>query len=118
MALEKFNYQANKSYKDGIEFNTLVTEFESGKEQRRAKGLPRRIFTLEFEKSTTTSSEAQAIWDFFVARKGKFEPFLWDYTNADGVTEELTVRFDQDTLDRDVFFNVMYSHGLKLIEVI
>lgn len=118
MALPKFNFSYNRSWKDGIQYKTLVTQFESGKEQRRSKGSPRRKFTLQFDKATTTSDDAQDIWDFFCARKGKYEKFLWDYEKPDGTIEEVTVRFDTDMLERDVFMETIYSHGLTLIEVI
>lgn len=118
MALHKFDFSYKRAYQDEIVYNTLVTKFENGKEQRRAKGSPRRKFYLEFDKANTTSSDAQAIWDFFVARKGKYEAFLWDYTKADGSTEEVKVRFNHDNLKRDVFMDLLYEHGLEFIEVI
>ena len=118
MALAKFTWQANRAWQDGIKFNTLITQFESGKEQRRSKGLPRRIFRLQFEKQNLSKNDAQEIWDFFVARKGRYEAFLWDYQKADGTIEEVTVRFDMDVLERDVFMGIIYSHGLTFIEVI
>ena len=69
MALPKFTWKANRAYQDGIVFTTLISQFESGKEQRRSKGLPRRTFRLEFEKSMTTSNDAKEIWDFFLLRE-------------------------------------------------
>lgn len=118
MALQKFDFNYKRAYKDEIRFNTLITQFENGKEQRRTKGSPRRKFYLEFDKANTTSSDAQAIWDFFNARKGRYESFLWDYTHADGTVEEVEVRFDHDNLKRDVFMDILYEHGLVFKEVI
>ena len=118
MALEKFDFSYNRAWQDGIKYNTLVTQFESGKEQRRFKSLPRRKFQLNFEKQNMTNTEAQNIWDFFKARKGRYGSFLWDYKKSDGTVEEVTVRFAQDELNRDVFMETLYNHGLKLIEVI
>lgn len=118
MALTKFNFSFNRAWKDSIRFKTLITQFENGKEQRRAKGLPRRVFKLKFEKATTKNSDAQDIWDFFVARKGRFEAFLWDYPKPDGTFEEVKVRFDMDVLERDAFLTAIYTHGITLIEVI
>lgn len=116
--MEKFQFSHNNEWTDGIKFKTLVTEFEGGKEQRRTKGLPRRFFRLNFEKSTMTSDHANYIYNFFVARKGKTETFLWDYEKDDGTIEEVTVRFDQDELERTVFMNYIYRFGLKMIEVL
>lgn len=118
MALPKFDFKYNNAWEDEIRFNTLVTQFESGKEQRRAKGLPRRVFRLTFEKATTKNDDAEQIYQFFVARKGRFEPFLWDYPRSDGTVEEVTVRFDTDILNRQAFMQLMYSFGLTFIEVI
>ena len=118
MALPKFTWKANRAYQDGIVFTTLISQFESGKEERRSKGLPRRTFRLEFEKSMTTSNDAKEIWDFFVARKGRFEAFEWDYEHEDGTIETVKVRFNTDTLTREVFMNIIYRFGLQFIEVI
>ena len=118
MALPKFTWEANRAYQDGIVFNTLISQFESGKEQRRSKGLPRRTFRLEFEKSKTTSNDATEIWDFFVARKGRFEAFEWDYKKDDGTVETVKVRLNSDALTREVFMNIIYRFGLQFIEVI
>jgi len=98
--------------KEGIQFNNLITEFESGKEQRRVKGAPRRTWKLRFKKDQVDADE---IWDFYVARKGTFEPFEWT-SPIDGKT--YTVRFAQDNLQRSVLWKVLYDFGLDLIEVI
>lgn len=118
MALEKFDFKYKKAWQDEIEFNTLVTKMESGKEQRRSKSLPRRKFILEFEKTTNYNSDAQAMWDFFVERQGKFEPFYFDYEKADGSVEEVKVRFNSDAFSREAFLTKAYSFGLELIEVL
>lgn len=98
--------------KEGIQFNNLITEFESGREQRRAKGVPRRTWKLTFKKD---QADADAIWNFYVARKGTFEPFSW-ISPIDGKT--YNVRFMQDSLERSALWKVLYNFGLDLIEVI
>lgn len=118
MALQKFDFEYKNAWQDDIRHKTLVTQFESGKEQRRSKGPARRVFKLQFDKTTNYNNDAQAIWDFFCARKGRFEKFLWDYEKADGTVEEVTVRFDEDNLSREVFLTKAYSFGLTLIEVL
>ncbi|MFW5916456.1 MAG: DUF2460 domain-containing protein [Bacteroidota bacterium] len=116
--MEKFDFSYNRAWKDGIRYRTLISKMESGKEQRRGKGVGRRRFKLTFEKDTITSDDAQDIWDFFIARKGRLESFLWDYKKPDGSVEEVTVRFDMDFLERDAFLDLVYEHGVTLIEVI
>lgn len=118
MALAKFDFEYKNAWQDEIGFKTLVTKMESGKEQRRSKGLPRRKFTLEFDKTTNYNNDAQAMWQFFVNRKGKFEPFLFDWEKPDGSIEEVKVRFNTDSLSRENFLTKAYSFGLELIEVL
>ena len=118
MALAKFDFEYKNAWQDEINFKTLVTQFESGKEQRRSKRPPKRRFVLEFDKTTNYNNDAQKMWEFFIDRKGKLEPFLFDYIKPDGTIEEVKVRFNTDALNRDVFLNKAYSYGLELIEVI
>jgi hypothetical protein len=118
MALAKFDFEYKNAWQDEIGYNTLVTKMESGKEQRRSKRPPIRRFVLEFNKTTNYNDDAQAMWDFFVARKGKYEPFIFDWEKPDGSVEEVTVRFAQDTLSREAFLDKAYSYGLELIEVL
>ena len=118
MEPKKFDFPYNRAWEDGIRYDTLITQFESGKEQRRAKGLPRRIFHLTFEKAASRNDHAEEIYQFFVARKGRFEAFLWDYPKSDGTVEEVKVRFDTDMLSRKVFLDEIYSFGIDLVEVI
>jgi len=76
------------------EFKTLVSKFENGAEQRRAKwSSPRRQWTLKF--NNRTLAESQAIQSFFSDRKGTLESFDWVNHN-DG--EVYTVRFNADAL--------------------
>ena len=97
---------------ESIHYRTLITEFESGKEQRRSKGTPRRRWSLKFRKDQV---DADAIWSFYVARKGAYQAFTW--TNpVDGVTHR--VRFADDNLTRQVFWRLCYEYGITFLEVI
>lgn len=95
-----------------IHFNTLITTFETGREQRRSKGRPRRTWTLRFRRDEVDANE---IWDFYVARQGAFEQFLF-VSPLDNKT--YNVRFADDNLSRDVLWRAVYNFGLTLIEVI
>lgn len=60
---------------ESISFRTLMTEMEDGLERRRAKwsyGL--RSYSLRLYAITDTAMNS--IWDFFIARKGAYDPFL------------------------------------------
>jgi len=111
--MERFIWPCDPSQiTESIQFRTLITLFESGREQRRSKGTPRRRWTLRFRKDQV---DADAIWSFYVDRRGAYEAFLW--TNPiDGRT--YTVRFEQDILSRTVMWKVLFEYGLSLIEVV
>lgn len=103
---------------EAARFLTLVTSFEGGREQRRSKTeLPRR-WVLDFEKQTMTTQQAKEIREFFEARRGRYEPFEWDYVDDEGETETVVVRFDTDTLDRTEEYETVYRFRLPLVEVI
>ena len=62
--------------KDSVKYETLITTYESGKEQRRTKiSTPQRAFNMRFSKALITDGTADGIWNFFKARKGKGEGF-------------------------------------------
>ena len=57
-------------------WDTLIHTMDSGAEQRRQKSLyPRFNVTLSFY--GLIASEAQTLWDFYMARKGAFESFYF-----------------------------------------
>lgn len=58
------------------EYRTLITEFDSGAEQRRAKWL-RPKYHLQLTYSALLSSEADALWNFYSARSGALESFSY-----------------------------------------
>lgn len=57
-------------------WDTLITPFDSGAEQRRQKSLYPR-FNARFRLNALESANAQTIWSFFMARKGSFESFYF-----------------------------------------
>lgn len=117
LAYPIFDFSFNRDYTQEIIFKTTVVQFENGAEQRGSKTLPRRRFTLQFEK---LKDKADIIWDFFVARKGKFEPFIFRKRNkiTGNVEEDILVRFDIDTLSQQAFYDTIATFGLTMIEVI
>jgi len=118
--LEKFDYKYKKAWVVDINTNTLITQMEGGKEQRRPKGLPYRIFKLKFDKTSNFNNDAQKIADFFYARKGEYEPFFWDYKDSKGniIEADIKVRFNQSKLSQEVFDNKAHSFSLELKELI
>lgn len=57
-----------------MEYETLISNFDGGTEQRRQKLLyPRYNTTIKYPAISKT--EAQTLWNFYVARKGSYESF-------------------------------------------
>lgn len=76
MGTEIFTLTADSKATETPKFFTLVTETESGKEQRRSKwSTPLREWELTFKNRPT--SEMQTLRDFFIARKGQYDSFYW-----------------------------------------
>jgi hypothetical protein len=81
-------------------WNTTVSAFDSGKEQRRQKNLyPKYDVSLTYP--VLTEASMQIIWNFYMARKGTFEPFyFYSLEIADwqgvfiGIGDGTTVTFD------------------------
>ena len=79
-------------YQSGINHNVLVTEFESGKEQRKYLGVKARTWTVGFR---DTPTNIKAITDFYDARKGNYEAFNW---TPPGAAAAISVRFEENSL--------------------
>lgn len=112
--METFSFNVNVPFEETINYKTLVTEFESGKEKRRKRWLtPKRIFSLSFVGKNET--DIDAIWDFYQARNGRYDPFSF-VNPIDGVT--YTVRFAEDNLTRELIAYKLHNSSLKLVQVL
>jgi hypothetical protein len=61
----------------GEQFRTLVTEFESGAEQRRNKWDTSRLgLRMTFERATLTIDEVADMWRFYRHQRGMYGTFL------------------------------------------
>jgi uncharacterized protein (TIGR02217 family) len=98
--LPVYYWNPDYSMVESIEFNTEITMFESGVEQRRkrrANGL--RTFSLTYD--LLDQSEMDDLWDFFIARAGRFDAFLYrDFLN-DYLIEKEVPTGTQDGLNTD-----------------
>lgn len=57
-----------------IRFSTLTSDFENDSESSKQKSLfPKRDFPLKY--SIITKDNARTVWQFFIDRKGRHEPF-------------------------------------------
>lgn len=75
MSQEILTLQPEFGLEEAIEFRTLITEMESGKERTRAKW-PYGLRSYRLKIFAYTRTAMNTIWDFFIARKGAYDPFL------------------------------------------
>ena len=89
-----FTYTPDSVFDEEPEFNTLITKFENGAEQRRSKrSLPIRKWKLVFQ--NRTQSEFEAVRDFFIGKYGAYSSFTWVNLNN---STQYTVRFEKDSI--------------------
>lgn len=93
----------------------ILTEFASGMEQRvTLQTAPRYIHEIGL--ANLTDDEAAALIGFFVARKGRLEPFKWV---PPGSSSQIYVRFNQTSLPltKRLPNNWTLENRLAMIEV-
>ena len=100
-----------------VGMRTLVSSSESGKERRRSKvSVARRKFTLTFSQLTT--SQVDAIWNFYVSQMGATYTFSWTRParGSGDSSANYTVRFFRDGLSREWFLANLHNTGVEFIE--
>lgn len=81
-------------YSMSVEFQNLVSGFETGKEQRRRIWrFPKRTIQLTF--NAVQTSVSNALYDFFRARVGNFSPFWFIEPNAEPYNTTNNAHYDQ-----------------------
>jgi hypothetical protein len=117
MTLAEFNFNYNRAYSAAVEFNTIVDEKFTGREQRRdVWENPRRTWILEMDKNKI---DREALVEFFVARKGRKEAFNWLWSaekGGDGQTHK--VRFGADKLELNILELGYANFKIELVEVV
>jgi uncharacterized protein (TIGR02217 family) len=95
------------------EFKTLISQFENGCEQRRAKwSKGKHHFVINY--NTLSPTELGTLFTFYEARMGSQEAF----TFVDPTTQtSYTCRFEDDNLSYDAFALNVRRVGIKLVEV-
>lgn len=106
----KYGYSFGKE----IEFRTLVSNFENGAEQRRAKwSQGKRKFTVTY--NAVSPANMTILYDFYVARKGSFESFNF----TDPITSTVyAVRFVDNKMSFEEFTYNVRRTGLQMIQVL
>lgn len=96
------------------EFSTMVSKFENGVEQRRARRSGSiRKFNLVYR--NRTQAEFQTVRDLFLEKKGALTTFSWTNPN-DGVS--YTVRFLEDSLMFERVAYQRYNFSFTVIQVL
>lgn len=101
-------------YVDGTTFRTLISTFESGKEQRRKKWTTdRKRFHVVFNAIDKTT--ADAIKSLYAEKCGAYDTF--SFTNPADSTS-YTVRFVEDSFSEQFITSTACKIEVDLIEVI
>lgn len=109
-----FTYLPDYVLEEEIGYGTLVSNFENGVEQRRAKRSSSiRKFSLNFNFRTKT--DMQTIRDFFIAKLGQLTSFTWVNPN-DSAT--YNVRFQQDSFKFSLVAPNIYSFKFDFVQVL
>lgn len=85
-----------------LEWKTLISQFDDlGEEKRKSKRLyPRRNLNVKY--ANITKTEARTLWNFFNARKGRYEAFNFFLPHSNTYTGEYVGTGDGST----VIFNL------------
>ena len=120
--IDKLTLTPEFGLEESINFQTLITPMKTGKERRRAKwayGL--RSYKLNLY--VYTKSAMDALWAFFVARKGIHDPFLVKIPTEYQVTTEAigtgdgsatTFMLDEFPIDETAGTFTMYADGVEV----
>ncbi|MBI5050543.1 MAG: DUF2460 domain-containing protein [Nitrospirae bacterium] len=87
MSTEILTFTPAFGLKEDIEFSTLIFQADSGREKRRSKW-SKPIRTLDTWLENENDAAVNLIWEFFKARKGKFDTFWVKFPTSFKVTGE------------------------------
>lgn len=87
MSNEVFSFTLDSPFDEEIQYLTIVSESEGGKEQRYQKWQkPKRLFRIKLD--ARSPSDTDDIWRFYTRHKGSFDSFLFQNPNENPVTAE------------------------------
>jgi len=113
---ETFTWIPQFTFSEDVDFVTLISKGEKGKERRRSKrSTAKRKFTLTF--NVLTSAVGDAIYAFYIARKGATETFNWT-NSVTGTVYTDCIRFEHDNLSREYFTKGRYKLTINFIQVL
>ena len=101
-------------------WNNIISQFDSGKEQRRQKNLYAK-YDVTLNYNVLTLQNEQTLWNFYAARRGTYEAFMFYTPDAAewngcyiGIGDGTTVAFDipgKSTNSHDI-----YSNGIEVAD--
>lgn len=91
--MEVFDFTPSFVWESARSYNVLISEFESGREQRRFKNRQPREWQLTFRNKPDVIRQIE--W-FFHKHKGPFKPFSWAPPGED---RHVKVRFKDETIN-------------------
>ena len=114
---DTFNFYYKKAYTASVQFQTIVDEKFTGKEQRRdAWSNPRRKWMLEFEKDNFNT---EAFAQFFMDQKGRKKAFNWTWEqDKGGDGKPYLVRFDTDELELAMLELGYSTFSVPIVQVV
>lgn len=107
-----FSYMPYWVYEYTTDHNVLISTFESGREQRRYKGVRPRKWKLVFRQIPSTIDNIVA---FFNERKGAYEKFDWI---PPGGSSSIRARFEANSLRISYYGKAYAECELVIQEVI
>lgn len=106
-------------YSQSIQFFTMESAEDMGIffNQRRAKYpvTGRNIWSLVYRYKDTGSD---TLWDFYSARSGPWNRFTFVDPDPNGSGATYDARFIDPKMSRDLYSYLLYSSGLRIIEMI
>ena len=114
MPADDLTIEPDSTLEEEIGYNTAISKFENGVEQRRSlSAAPLRKFKLYYKNRPL--SDYSTIASLFNTKLGAFNTLLW--TNPNDSTQ-YTVRFEKDTLNvaRQRFNTVDFDFTLQQVK--
>lgn len=112
--MANFSLKPDYTFEEAPQYKTLITEFENGVEQRRAKRAS-AITEYRLVYKNRSASDLSTITTLFNAQKGALTSFTWEHPVS---AVEKTVRFKEDSLTYRNTVYGLYDIEFSLIEVL
>ena len=110
--MELFSWTPTSEPKVTEGYRVTVSDFESGTKRRYYKGRKGKKYSLVFQ---TTYEKALAMMDFWRARKGPYEAFLFEDPHTGNL---VTVHFADENQDFLAQWNAAHEYKVGTVEVV